>query len=381
MRRRYFGLVLFCLVAWVALGSPSRSSAGSIMVIRGSTLIQDGMDGLITLPDGAVITYLEIQLASWGLNYTDEDILVFDPATKTLSHYAVSTMLNLPVLEKPVSLTNQRTGTITEILEEEPFVVLDTDIGRFEVMDRTPASVAAAPEDNTAPDTSITGGPSGVITNNDVTFTYTGSDNDTSVSGLAYATRLDGIDSDWSAFVPATTRSYTNLPNGNYTFSVKARDRAGNVDRTPATRSFSVDVAIPAFEVVITPESVSVPEGGTGGFRVTLNARPASDVTVSVTWLTGDPDIRVTSEAKLVFTSADWNIAQKVTLAADEDEDAVNGKATLLISGVDITDVKIAAAELDNDTGTGGEVSLGDAILALQVLAGMTPAEGTSARI
>ena len=37
-----------------------------------------------------------------------------------------------------------------------------------------------------------------------------------------------------------TTKSYSNLANGNYTFHVKARDQAGNEDTTPATRTFTV---------------------------------------------------------------------------------------------------------------------------------------------
>jgi len=94
--------------------------------------------------------------------------------------------------------------------------------------------------DTTPPDTSITGGPSGTITYNNPTFTYTGSDYITPTANLIYATYLQGYDSGWSSFSSSTTKSYTNLPNGSYTFQVKAKDQAGNEDSTPATRSFTV---------------------------------------------------------------------------------------------------------------------------------------------
>jgi hypothetical protein len=96
------------------------------------------------------------------------------------------------------------------------------------------------PSDTTRPETTITGGPSGTITTRNVTFTYTGTDNVTPSGSLVYATYLQGYDSGWSSFNSSTTKSYTNLPNGTYTFQVKAKDQAGNEDLTPATRSFIV---------------------------------------------------------------------------------------------------------------------------------------------
>ena len=98
---------------------------------------------------------------------------------------------------------------------------------------------------NNPPDTTITGGPSGTITENSATFTYTGSDDITPPASLVYATYMQGHDSGWSSFSSATTRSYSNLPNGSYTFQVKARDQAGSEDSSPATRSFTVNYTAP----------------------------------------------------------------------------------------------------------------------------------------
>jgi glucose/arabinose dehydrogenase len=105
--------------------------------------------------------------------------------------------------------------------------------------------------DTVAPDTTITGGPTGTITTGNATFTWTGSDNVTPEANLVYAYRLDPLEPAFSAFGPATTKNYTNLANGSYTFHVKARDQAGNEDASPATRAFTVGAGTGGSEIVI----------------------------------------------------------------------------------------------------------------------------------
>ena len=106
--------------------------------------------------------------------------------------------------------------------------------------------------DNVAPQTNITSGPSGTIDYNDPSFVWTGSDNTTQSSALQYSYKLGGS---WSGWTTDTSKSYTDLSNGDYTFSVKARDQAGNEDQTSAIRSFSVSV----------PSPPVTPTGGGGG--------------------------------------------------------------------------------------------------------------------
>jgi len=105
--------------------------------------------------------------------------------------------------------------------------------------------VNSADPESIPPDTQIIGGPSGTITYDDVTFTYTGTDNETPTGSLVYSYMLTGYDSAWSSYTTATQKSYPNLSNGSYTFSVRAKDQAGNVDSTPASRSFTVNVTPP----------------------------------------------------------------------------------------------------------------------------------------
>ena len=55
---------------------------------------------------------------------------------------------------------------------------------------------------------------------------------------LLYSWRTDG--GPWSAFAPVATASFTGLARGRHVLDVRAMDRAGNVDPTPATFSFTV---------------------------------------------------------------------------------------------------------------------------------------------
>jgi hypothetical protein len=56
-------------------------------------------------------------------------------------------------------------------------------------------ATASSEDDIIPPDTEITSGPSGTITTNRVTFSYTGTDNVTPAASLVYAMYLQGYDS------------------------------------------------------------------------------------------------------------------------------------------------------------------------------------------
>lgn len=99
--------------------------------------------------------------------------------------------------------------------------------------------------DTTAPDTTITSAPSGTINTNSATFEWTGSDSPASPIGtpaneLEYSYKLDSAS--WSAYSTDTQVTLTNISEGAHTFSVQARDKVNNIDPSPATANFTVDL-------------------------------------------------------------------------------------------------------------------------------------------
>ncbi|MFC1572777.1 triple tyrosine motif-containing protein [Candidatus Eisenbacteria bacterium] len=118
--------------------------------------------------------------------------------------------------------------------------------------------VTAPPPDETPPDTWIVSGPSGLIDYDDVTFTWSGSDNVTPTGSLQYSYWLQGYDPSWSGWTSSTSRSYQDLPEGSYTFRVKARDEALNEDPTPAERSFTIELPGCGPPVLASPANGSI---------------------------------------------------------------------------------------------------------------------------
>src|SRR5918995_4552780 len=115
------------------------------------------------------------------------------------------------------------------------------------------------PSDTTAPDTSITSGPNDPTNSTAPTFTFSGSDKVTTTANLKYQYRLDS--GGWSAPSTSTTATPTGLSEGGHLFEVRALDEAGNVDASPAQRSFTVDTTKPMVKTTTPSGATPVARG------------------------------------------------------------------------------------------------------------------------
>jgi hypothetical protein len=108
--------------------------------------------------------------------------------------------------------------------------------------------------DTTAPDTTISSGPEAATTATSAGFSFTSSE-----SGSAFACKVDN--SRWSRCKPP--KAYTGLPIGPHEFAVRAVDRAGNVDATPATWSWAIGAEevppVPPAEETLPPPAEETP--------------------------------------------------------------------------------------------------------------------------
>jgi hypothetical protein len=103
--------------------------------------------------------------------------------------------------------------------------------------------------DGTAPDTTITStGPASPTNQTSATFTFTSGE-----QGSTFECSLDG-----AAFAACTSpKGYSGLPGGTRTFLVRAKDSVGNIDVTPASRTWTIDLVGAATQIVTAPPAAT----------------------------------------------------------------------------------------------------------------------------
>lgn len=94
------------------------------------------------------------------------------------------------------------------------------------------AGTSVPPPDRTPPQTKIKSGPKGDTRSTKATFKFSSSE-----SGSKFQCKLDG--KAWGSC--KSPKTYKNLKPGKHTFRVRARDKAGNTDQSPAKRSWHVE--------------------------------------------------------------------------------------------------------------------------------------------
>jgi len=113
-------------------------------------------------------------------------------------------------------------------------------------VDASPASRSFS-VDTTAPDTRIASGPSGFVRTRRATFSFSSSETSSS-----FECKLDAAA--WAAC--SSPKSYTGLSDRAHTFYVRAKDQVGNVDASPAKRSFTVDTRVPQTKIAKHPKKI-----------------------------------------------------------------------------------------------------------------------------
>ncbi len=172
-------------------------------------------------------------------------------------------------------------------------------------------------------------------------------------------------------FSPATLRFATDTWDTAQTVVVSAeQDLDTNNDSATLSHSLTggdyASVSVPAVEVTVTdddvpgvtlsPQALTVPEGGRGSYTVVLNTQPSAAVTVTPSSDNADVSF---SPATLSFGTSTgtggWDTAQTVRVTAEQDGDAVDDSATLGhgITGGNYASVSVPAVRVtvtDDDT-------------------------------
>ena len=136
------------------------------------------------------------------------------------------------------------------------------------------------------------------------------------------------------------TFNWTAVPAGSYSLTAEAFDAAG-VTATSSAVPITVNPSSTP-SVVASPTSLSVAQGGSGTFGVSLSTAPTSNVTVTVSRASGNTGLSVSSGATLTFTPSNFSTAQTVTIAADASS---TGPATFTASATGLTSASVTATE------------------------------------
>ncbi|WP_336207416.1 glycoside hydrolase family 6 protein [Nonomuraea sp. LPB2021202275-12-8] len=203
---------------------------------------------------------------------------------------------------------------------------------------------------------------SSVAVNEGGTATFTARLSSAPTANVTVSTSRTSGDADLTV---SSGASLTFTPANWNTAQTVTLAAAQDADTTAGTAAFTVggtgataatvnatevdDDAVQEQSLIVTPTSVTVPEGSSATYTVRLAAQPTSNVTVTTTAGSGDANLTVSSGASLTFTAANWNIPQTVTLAAAQDSDTAAGSRTFTVAASGLTSRTVTATEADDD--------------------------------
>ena len=227
--------------------------------------------------------------------------------------------------------------------------------------------------DNTSPDTQITGGPIGQVTQASVTFTFTGTDNLTPANSLVYAWRIDG--DGYSSFTTDTSATISNLAAGPHTFEVKARDFAGNEDPTPVIRPFtvlfgpSISNVDPVSGVIGTFVTITGSGFEPGTSQVNFNGATSVIRAITATMITTTVPTNATT-GPLTVTSSQGSASQNFAVTTSQDFSLVVNPSSVQSVQGGSTGVLIDAIP---SNGFSGSIQLAAGSLPTGVVANFSP--------
>jgi len=178
------------------------------------------------------------------------------------------------------------------------------------------------------------------------------------------STRLSFTSENWATPQTVTFRAIPDVDLADDGAVFRCQAPAGHTDISLTENDDD------SFQILVSPDTPTIPEAGTGALGVRLAQAPAGSVTVTVTHSGGDADLAITAGTSLTFTPSDWQTEKPVTLAAADDADVAAGVARIRLTAAGAATVDVNVAEADNDC-----------LAIVPDAAGLTIAEGGSAEL
>ena len=235
-----------------------------------------------------------------------EDDDAADESEVTLSHAVTGASEYAAIAAVPsvsVTITDDDSAGVT--VSETSLTIAEGDSGAYTVaLDTQPsADVTVTISGHSGTDVSLSGQ---TLTGDELTFTP--GNWSTAQTVTVTAVEDDDAVDEQAVTITHTVGStddtaYDGLPAGNVDVTVTDDDTAG---------------------VTVSETSLTIEEGDSDTYTVVLDSEPAGEVTVTVGGYSGADLSLDTTE--LTFTDRDWDVPQRVTVTAEQDHDAVDGR-------------------------------------------------------
>ena len=180
--------------------------------------------------------------------------------------------------------------------------------------------------------------------------------------GYSYSgnqTLQSGWNGTWTqsgANVTVTSASWNGSVATNGTVTIGANFNYSGTNTSPTTFTLNGvtctgGVTGTTGSIVASPTTLSVTQGSTGTFGLSLSAAPSANVAVTTTSTSGDSGLTVTGGGTLTFTPSNFATAQTVTVSADS---SGTGSATFTAAAAGYPSVAITVTETSSGGGGGG---------------------------
>ena len=150
---------------------------------------------------------------------------------------------------------------------------------------------------------------------------------DPSIATVTEGASLTFTTTNWDTAKTVTVSGADDPDTNQETVVVTASATGGGYDNLYDTVTVTVTDNDHA-GVVLSPRSLTVTEGETGTYTLSLAQVPTADVIVDIT-ATGDVTVNDDDTASVTFRPSNWQQPRQVTVAAAEDDDEVEGMATI----------------------------------------------------
>jgi hypothetical protein len=216
-------------------------------------------DGSHAGRDGSV----QVSAANWpGTNYATPALSCTSASLNCTDVYPNGAILTFTATPKPwIDKTPVWTGCSVQV------------DGSCQVSMDAVKSVSLKFVDSVPPDTTVNGGPGQLVNISSASFGFTLASASTEDSnGLSFRCQLDGDPTNDATFTAcAAPKAFASLAEGQHTFYVKAVDKAGNKDASPASYSWTVDLTPPTITTFAMPATSTTLTVAVGSLLATDN--------------------------------------------------------------------------------------------------------------